>query len=401
MNDIVDKSLTFMGFRRPDGLVGIRNHILVVPTVYCLNSVTEKACRSFISHYGNNCSVVPLANPHGCAMSSEDHKILENILIGTIKNPNVFGVVIVHMEEREFISAKKLIETGFSHHKDVQIVGVPSLGNAVKINDTIISAIKKLAESASLCSRTPCSIEELTVGLKCGGSDFSSGVVTNHVLGNISDLIVQYGGVSIIGEIPEFIGAEEFYAERAVNMRVKEDILRAIQEFEADLIKAGVDFRGVQPIPANIAGGITTIEEKSLGAIHKSGSSYVQGVLSYGEIPTDKGHFLMSSPSHDSITLSAFAAAGAQVILFSTGQGAVVGNAIVPVMKVNANREIAERMVSYTDVDISGVIKGENSIEDATRRTISTLLDVCEGKLSCTEVTGNMEFGVWLKGPIF
>lgn len=227
--------------------------------------------------------------------------------------------------------------------------------------------------------------------------------MSNPLVGMVLDAIVSSGGSTIISEVSEFIGAEHLYARRAVNDEVRRQIIDAVTSFEAWLKReAGVDFRGAQPSPGNIAGGITTIEEKSLGAIKKSGSSPVSGVLKYAErLGERRGHYLMVTPGYDIESVTGMVAGGAQLVIFTTGRGTPTGHAVAPVIKVTANPDTYKVMSEFIDYDASSVLNGVKSFDEAARELLSLVIDVASGRRTKSELLGQDDFGIFRIGPTF
>ena len=245
---------------------------------------------------------------------------------------------------------------------------------------------------ASETRREAISFDGLIFGVKCGGSDATSGVASNAAVGQAVDRIIEEGGTAIFSETTEILGAEHILARRAVNEDVSRKIYRAVQQNEEMAMAAGVDLLGVNPVPDNIRGGITTIEEKSLGAILKAGNAPIQDVLGYGQRPTRPGLYFMDSPSAASEVVTGLSAAGAQMILFSTGTCNPVGNPISPVLKITSNPRTAARMKEHLDVDISDVLSGSTSIREAGDRIVTAVVKVANGRLTTGEVLGHAEF---------
>jgi altronate dehydratase large subunit len=245
---------------------------------------------------------------------------------------------------------------------------------------------------ASEARRAPIGFEGLIFGVKCGGSDATSGVASNAALGEAVDRIIEAGGTAIFSETTEILGAEHILARRAVNENVAKKIYRAVQQNEEMAMAAGVDLLGINPVPDNIKGGITTIEEKSLGAILKAGTAPIQDLLGYGERPTHPGLYFMDSPSAASEVVTGLSAAGAQMILFSTGTCNPVGNPISPVLKITSNPRTVARMKEHLDVDISDVLSGNTSMRTAGDRIVDAIVSVANGRLTTAEVVGHTEF---------
>jgi len=247
--------------------------------------------------------------------------------------------------------------------------------------------------------RVACGLEQLTLGIKCGLTDTTSGISSNPATGITADRVIESGGTAIFGETPEIIGAEHILVKRAATPEVEERIYGLVNECEERVKSSGMDIRGANPAPGNIAGGITTIEEKSLGAIKKGGGKTLQGVLGYGEIPKGKGLFFMDGPGRTPEALTGLSAAGAQVIIFSTGGGSPAGSLISPVIKVTGNPRTAQRLKDHIDVDVSSIIKGEETLEKGGDSIYRELLNVASGKATRSETLGYGMISIWNVGP--
>lgn len=384
---------SFRGYYRDDGSVGVRNQVLIIPTVVCA-SIAAKAMAERVV------GVKYLNNPYGCAQAGYDLIQTEETLIGLGLNPNVASVLVVSLG-CESVDARRIVDKIARSNRHVDLVIIQEVGGVLKAVERGIRILKGMVMEASKLRRDEASISKLVIALKCGASDATSGLASNPAVGVASDMIVSAGGTAITSEVPELIGAEHLFTERAINEAVKEEVLKVVKGFEERLKAYGVDFRGAQPSPGNIAGGLTTIEEKSLGAIQKSGRSPVKGVLRYAERPPGNGLYLMVAPGFDVESTTGMVAGGAQVVLFTTGLGTPLGNPVAPVVKITGNPETAKMMKDEIDVDVSSVILGVESIDEAGRRIFNAILDVASGKLTKAEALGHDEFGIFRVGPTF
>jgi altronate dehydratase large subunit len=304
-------------------------------------------------------------------------------------HPNVHSLLLVGYEPKstaEFVQTVRKAST-----KPVESVLVLESGtwNAVRMG---AEKALEMVISASEASREPIGLKDLIVGVKCGGSDATSGIASNAAVGEAVDRIIEAGGTAIFSETTEILGAEHILARRAVNEEVAKKIYHAVEENERMAMAAGIDLLGVNPVPDNIRGGISTIEEKSLGAILKAGSSQIQDVLGYGEVPTRPGLYFMDSPSAATEVLTGLSAAGAQIILFSTGTGNPVGNPISPVLKITSNPRTVARMKEHIDADVSDVLTGSTSMREGGDRILQSVIAVVNGRLTKAEVVGHVEF---------
>jgi len=385
--------MTFQGYRRPDGTVGVRNHVLILPTSVCAAQVAAEIARGV-----QGC--VAACHAYGCCQVGADARLTFRTLRNTAANPNVGAIVVVGLgcEGLEPLAMIQAIEG----------LGKPSAGVIIQEDGGSVRAIahgqavaRALAAQLATQPREEAEVSALILGLECGGSDTTSGLAANPALGVASDLLLSLGGTCLLSETTESIGAEHVLARRAVNDAVRRRLIEIVRACEERALAMGEDLRGSQPTPGNIAGGISSLEEKSLGCIHKAGSAPVQGVLEYGEVPPGTGLFVMDTPGQDVESMSGLAAGGVQVMVFTTGRGTPTGNPIMPVIKVTANRRTAERMADNIDLDLSGVIEGALAIERAGERIFDEILDVANGKLTKAERLGHTEFSIYRMGPTF
>jgi altronate dehydratase large subunit len=385
--------VTFQGYRRHDGTVGIRNHVLILPTSICAAQVVVDLVRKV-----RGC--VAACHAYGCCQVGADARLTFRTLLNTAANPNVGAIVVVGLgcEGLEPLAMLQAVE-GLG--KPARGIVIQEEGGSLKAVEQGLAIAERMAEELTAHAREEVSAASLLLGLECGGSDATSGLAANPALGVASDLLIQAGGTCILSETTESIGAEHVLARRAVDDQVRRTILDIVRACEERAIRMGEDLRGSQPTPGNIAGGITTLEEKSLGCIHKAGSAPIQGVLEYGEVPTARGLYIMDTPGMDVESMVGLAAGGVQVMVFTTGRGTPTGNPIMPVIKATANRRTAERMADNIDLDLSGVIEGTLTIEQAGRRILDEILAVAGGKLTKAERLGHTEFSVYRIGPTF
>jgi altronate dehydratase large subunit len=285
---------------------------------------------------------------------------------------------------------KEIAETG----KPVVWIDIQEEGGSV---NTIHKGIEIAGQLINEIKNTPLvdiPLSDLIVGVKCGGSDATSGLCSNPVLGRASDLIIQEGGSIVMGETTEIIGAEHILAEKAVNTDVKNKLYQSIARFEEEINRMGVDMRGGNPSPGNIEGGLSSIEEKSLGCISKAGTAPLQGVVDYASEIPGKGFYFMDSPGNDIECVSGMAAAGIQLVCFTTGRGTPTGSPIVPVIKISGNEEMARRMSDNIDVDVSTVLTGKENLDLAGKRLFNEIISVSSGHLTKAEILGHQEFSI-------
>ena len=385
--------MTFKGYKRAGGKVGISNHVLVLPTSVCAAQVAAEVARGV-----RGC--VAACHVYGCCQVGADARLTFRTLLNTAANPNAGAIVVVGLgcEGLEPLAMIQAIEG----------LGKPCVGVVIQEEGGTVRAVAHgqavagaLAEQLAIQPREDADLSTLILGLECGGSDATSGLAANPALGLASDRLIGLGGTCLLSETTESIGAEHVLARRAVNDAVRQRLLEIVRDCEARALRLGEDLRGSQPTPGNLAGGISSLEEKSLGCIHKAGSAPIQGVLDYAEVPPSAGLYVMDTPGQDVESMSGLAAGGAQVMVFTTGRGTPAGNPVMPVIKVTANRRTAERMADNIDLNLSGVIEGSLSIEGAGDRIFREILDVANGKLTKAEQLGHTEFSIYRVGPTF
>jgi len=383
--------MTLSGYVRPDGSVGFRNHVAILSSVGCANDVSQKLARMYPN-------ALLLTHRQGCAQLGDDKEQSARAIAGIGKNPNIAAVLVIGMG-CESITAEYLAEEISKTKKPVQYL-------VVLEEDGLMAALPKgarfldhMMNEASQMTRVPCGLDALTLGVKCGLTDTTSGIASNPAIGVVADKVIDSGGTVVFGETPEVIGAGHILARRAATPEVKRDLYRVVNECEERVKASGMDIRGANPAPGNIAGGITTIEEKSLGAIKKGDGKKLQAVLGYGEIPNGKGFFFMDGPGRTPEALTGLSAVGAQVIMFPTGGGSPAGSLISPVIKVTGNPRTAERLKDHIDIDVSSIIQGESTLEEAGESVFQELLSVASGKATKSERLGYGMISIWNIGP--
>ena len=371
--------MEFLGYRRPDGSVGIRNHVLIMSTVGCAAEAARVAA-------GNLYGAVSFMNQNGCGESSGNLRRTRDVLIGLAANPNIYGVVAIGLgcEINKMDDFLRLLRQRTK--KPVESLLIKEEGGTINTIAKATRIAQQMILEASKCRREPCDISELLLGVECGGSDATSGLVSNPVMGIISDRLVAAGGTSMFSETVEMIGAEHLLARRAATPEVARRILDVVRFREEEQKAAGEDVRKTQPSPGNKDGGITTREEKSLGCIHKGGSTPIMEMVDCAHPPTKKGLVLMDTPCYDMLSVTAKAAAGCQLIVFTTGRGNAIGNPVSPVMKVTANGDTFRRMSDNLDLDMSPVLEKGMSLEQMADITMENLLETLSGKLTKAEI---------------
>ena len=384
-----DLPITLRGYRRPDGRVGVRNHILILPSVFCANVVAEHIAASVPG-------ALALPHPYGCAQL-DAHRV-RDILAGLGAHPNVAAVLVVGLG-CELVQAEELAAAIAETGKPVTALCIQDEGGTLATIAHGTRLAVHMAAGAALIEREPCAVSELIVATECGGSDATSGLVANPVLGWVVDRIIAAGGTVLLSETTELLGAEHLLAQRAVTPRIVHRLLEIVTAVEQAGPDCGVDLRSAQPTPGNKAGGLTTIEEKSLGCIAKGGTAPLQGVLDYGQRPSSPGLHMMDTPGHDAESLTGMVASGAQLVLFSTGRGTPLGAPVAPVIKVTANPQTATRMVDHIDLSLARVLTGGDTIGALGEELWQLLLDVANGRPTATELLGHHEMAITRAGP--
>jgi altronate dehydratase large subunit len=386
--------VSFHGYRRSNDSIGVRNHIGVISTTACANDVTW-----WIVQKVKGCT--PFIHGQGCTQTQPDLDLVNRTLISLGWNPNLAGVLVVSLG-CESVSADAIVEGIAKSGKPVAKVVIQKIGSSTAAVEQGSQIAQKMVDEAAKLATEQFDNSELILGVKCGASDTTSGLAANPAAGAACDLAVDNGGTCIFGETTEFIGAEHILVRRAANPRVAGKIMDIVRRMEARSNAMGFDMRGGQPTSGNIAGGLTTIEEKSLGAIAKGGTRPIQGVCEYGERPQGKGVFIIDTPGREPEFLTGLAAAGAQVIVFTTGLGAPQGFPFVPVIKVTANPNTYERLRrDHIDffVDISN--KTGAGFSQVGQDLYNEVLSVASGKLTKAEVSRYGNFpNIFTIGPV-
>ena len=379
--------MEFYGYRRKEGRPGIRNHILILPACAC----GSESCRIVASQVRGAVNIVFNT---GCSDVAANTEMSQKVLTGFALNPNVYGVVIIglgcetvpHAKLREKIQAKC--------SKPVVSFGIQEEGGTLKTIEKAVRAAREMAAEAGLQQKEKFPISELLLGIECGGSDATSGIASNPAVGNLSDRLVDLGASAMMSESIEWIGGEHVLARRGATPEIHDQIIRVCEDYEKHLLSAGQDCRAGQPTPGNKAGGLSTIDEKSLGCIRKGGTRPIVEVLEQAQPPTKRGAIVMDTAGYDISSVTSMAAAGCQVIIFTTGRGTPTGNAIVPVLKVTANEHTYSWMEDNMDVDLSGIIRGEQTIEESGGMLLEKLHEIANGKLTKAEAYGFSDIAV-------
>ncbi|MGQ0569731.1 MAG: UxaA family hydrolase [Armatimonadota bacterium] len=373
--------MKLIGYRRTNGAVGVRNHVVVLPLDDLSNAAAEGVAR-----------LIPgtLALPHayGRLQFGEDLDVFFRTLIGTGANPNVAAAVVVGIEPKW---TQRLADGIAKTGKPVEVFSIEGLGDLHTI-ERAARAAKGLMQDASELQREPIEPKDLILSIKCGESDTTLGVAGNPALGRAVDSLLDAGATVICGETSELTGAEHLVAARCATPQVRETFMQTYNAYVEFIVAQAADLMGSQPTEGNIKGGLTTIEEKALGNIQKLGTKPIQSVLAPAEAPRGRGlHFMdTSSAAAEMVTLAA--AAGSTLHFFTTGQGNVIGNPIIPVIKISPNPKTVGTMSEHIDVDLTRLLAGEMSLEEGATRVLETFERTVRGRLTAAEILGHREF---------
>ena len=381
--------MEFMGYERPDGRVGIRNHVLILPCSICSTDTARMAADKVDG-------AISINNQLGCSQVPKDMQYTLDVLGGFAANPNVYGTVLVGVGCETCQADMVADEIRSRTNKPLEVFVIQEVGGTIKTIGKLVEAAEKMVAEASVLTRKAFPISKLILGTECGGSDPTSGLAANPVIGVLSDILVENGGTSILSETTEFIGAENILAARARNEEVRDRILEIVDRYEKHFIVNGENVRRGNPTPGNMEGGLTTLEEKSLGCIHKGGSKEIQAVYDYGKQidENDKGLIIMDTPGNDASSMAGMAAGGAQVFVFSSGRGTPIGSPLCPVIKITGNRHTFKMMEDNTDFDASPVLFGEKTVEELGEELKDILIETCNGKETKAEALGFTETAI-------
>lgn len=379
--------MKFYGYKRPDGRVGIRNHILILPTSVCASDTT----RIIASQVQG---AVTFNNQNGCSQVHSDQQLTMDVMVGYAANPNVYGVIVVSLGCENCQNDLVVDAIKERTNKPIKTLVIQEEHGTLKTIEKAVRYAREMAQEASLLRKEEFPISELILGTECGGSDPTSGLAANPLIGELSDKLVDLGATSILSETTEFIGAEHILARRAVNEEVKEKILHIVHRYENSLKLVGEEVREGNPSPGNIAGGLTSLEEKSLGCIHKGGHRQISEVYDYAKQIDKKGLVIMDTPGNDASSVAGMVAGGAQIVVFSTGRGTPSGNPIAPVIKITGNKITFANMEDNMDFDASPVIYGPQTMEELTDDLLNMVVDVANGKQSKAESLGYTEMAI-------
>ncbi len=385
---VSSKQATFMGYKREDGRVGIRNEIWIINTVGCVNKISERLAQTASNLYKERVDgIYAFTHPYGCSQLGEDHETTRKILAGLVNHPNAAGVLVLGLgcENNTISSFRALLESmnqGINQDRIKFLV-------TQEVEDELesgLSLIHELVEYAERFKRQPCPVSSLVIGLKCGGSDAFSGVTANPLVGSLSDHIISHGGSTLLTEVPEMFGAETILMNRCTNKEIFHNTVNLINHFKEYYIRHHqVVYEN--PSPGNKAGGITTLEEKSLGCIYKGGTSQVVNVLALGHSVTNKGLNLLDGPGNDIVAVTNLTASGAHIILFTTGRGTPLG-APVPTVKISSNTDLSIKKPNWIDYNAGRLLEGA-SMDTLTQDLFDFLMKVASGETTTKNEENN------------
>ena len=376
--------MSLTGYDRGNGRWGFRNHVLILP----LHQILSSSAREIEAK-----SEGAVAVSHDWSQVIEkDHERIIHSLAGNATNPNLYATVLLRLgtpiEDEVITRAKKYGKTKLI---EVSLTEAKSIENLTQIG---IQRANELLKEAKAQQRVSAPISAIVLGLECGGSDAYSGITANPALGVASDELVAQGATSILGETMEILGAEHLLAQRAITKEVGQQIIDVVARYEASINYEGIDIRGAQPSRGNIEGGLSTLEEKSLGAAKKAGNAAFTGVLEYAIAPTKAGLYFMDTPGHDIEQLTGFGAAGVNITVFTTGRGTPTGSAVMPTIKVATNSEMANAIPDIIDLNSGTIADGTQSLEENGKLIYQLILDVANGQLTKAELGGHHEFNL-------
>ena len=380
--------MTFYGYRRPDGRVGVRNRVLILPASVCASDTARIIAQQVEGAISFN-------NQQGCSQVGPDQQFTMDVMAGYAANPNIYGTVVVSLGcencQMDLVTAAIRERT----NKPMEQVIIQEAGGTLKAVEIAVRYAKQMVAEAALLQKEEFPLSELIVGTECGGSDPTSGLAANPAIGAMSDLVVKAGGTSILSETSEFIGAEHILARRAANKEVHDRIYEITTRFENHFHAVGEDVRAGNPSPGNKAGGITTLEEKSLGCIHKGGHSTINAVYDYAkQVKSKQGLVIMDTPGNDPASVAAMVAGGAQVVVFSSGRGSPVGHPIVPVVKITGNKLTFAAMEDNIDFSAAPLIYGEKTVEELGEDLPKMVIETACGKQTKAEALGFVETAI-------
>ena len=376
--------MTLTGFRRTDGRVGIRNYLAVIAATDAANPVARRIAAAVPGAV----AITPL---YGRGQLGEDLAQSVRTMIGLGSNPNVYGALIVSLET---VAGKRVADGIAEKAPRCALMGIQEEGGTPRLFDKAVALLRDWKREADALQRSPIALADLVVGLECGGSDTTSGLVANPAIGLFTDRLVDGGGTAIFSEPVECLGGEAALAARTPDRQVQEKIRATVRKYEEIALRAGVDLNKTNPAPDNIRGGLTTIEEKSLGSICKAGTRPIAGVLGYAEAPPKPGLYLMDAPAPATENITALGAGGTHFILFATGVGNSIGCPVSPTVKICGNPLTCRTFAPHIDVDLSHVITEGRSLAVAGEAVMAAAAAVINGEATRCEALGETEVAI-------
>ncbi len=389
------ENASFLGYKRENGTVGVRNNIWIIPTVNCVTNIVhylERYGRDLIKSYPNIDDCIGIINPYGCSQIGEDYTMTQKILADLVNHPNAGAVLVIGLgcENNNIGEFKKVI--GEYDENRVKFMITQEVEDEEFEGEKLL---QQLAEFANKYQRSECPISDLHVGLKCGGSDGFSGITANPLIGEFSDLVIGSGGSTTLTEVPEMFGAETLLMNRAINKEIFNDTVELINDFKKYFKRYNQPISD-NPSPGNKKGGITTLEDKSLGCVQKGGHAPVINVMKYGEQNQKVGLNLLQGPGNDSVSTTVLAASGCQIILFSTGRGTPWGT-VVPTVKIATNSKLATHKANWIDFNAGKLVEG-TSMQNLRDELFDYVLAVASGKQTKAEEKDFHEIAIWKDG---
>lgn len=385
---------TFMGFRRPDGRAATRNEIWIIPTVGCVNEIARALasnCADLV--HGSVDGIYFFAHPFGCSQTGDDHEQTKRLLVALSRHPNATGVLFLSLGCENFTHQQLLDELGSYDPERVRFLTCQDVVDEQEAGRICLS---ELVDYAAQFEREPIPVEELVLGMKCGGSDGLSGITANPVIGRVSDMLVARGGTTVLTEVPEMFGAESFLLRRCVDEHVFDEATYMLNGFKDYFLSHG-EVVYENPSPGNKDGGITTLEDKSCGCVQKGGTAPIVDVLPYAGQVHKHGLNLLCGPGNDMVSTTALTAAGCHVILFSTGRGTPFG-APAPTLKVFTNTRLSKSKPGWMDFNAGVVADGERTLGEAADDLWKLVLACASGQPTSTERRGSREISIWKDG---
>lgn len=394
------EDVTFMGYNRPNGQVGVRNEVWIIPTVGCVNSIATALAKAANARLANADAsirenveeVIAFPHPYGCSQMGDDQENTREILADLINHPNAGGVLVLGLgcENSNIDVLKPYI--GEVDPKRVKFLVCQEVEDEMAVAGELLD---ELIAYAGSFQREPISVSKLVIGMKCGGSDGFSGITANPLVGKFSDLLISKGGTTILTEVPEMFGAETLLMNRCANEELFEKTVKLINDFKQYFTDNHQTIYE-NPSPGNKKGGISTLEDKSLGCTQKSGSAAVKGVLAYGERVTTPGLNLLSAPGNDLVASTALAASGAHIVLFTTGRGTPFASP-VPTVKISSNSPLANKKSNWIDFN-AGVLVEDQEINETAQKLFAYVVAVASGKKVASEAAGFHDMAIFKQG---